>query len=46
MTRILVIANKTLGSSDLLQYIQDRMTRGPCEFTLLVPVVPNAPQSI
>jgi len=42
MSRILVIANKTLGSSDLLQSIRDRMTKGPCEFTLLVPVIPNA----
>jgi hypothetical protein len=37
MSRILVVANRTLGSSDLLQSIQDRMAKGPCEFTLLVP---------
>jgi hypothetical protein len=37
MPRILVVANKTLGSNDLLQAIQDRMAKGPCEFTLLVP---------
>ena len=42
MSRILVVANKTLGSSDLLQSIQDRMTKGPCEFTLLVPAIPHA----
>jgi GABA permease len=42
MSRILVVANKTLGSSDLLQSIQDRMTKGPCEFTLLVPATPHA----
>jgi hypothetical protein len=42
MSRILVVANKTLGSSDLLQSIRDRMTKGPCEFTLLVPVIPHA----
>jgi hypothetical protein len=42
MSRILVVANKTLGSSDLLQSIQDRMIKGPCEFTLLVPAIPHA----
>ena len=42
MSRILVVANKTLGSSDLLQSIQDRMTKGPCEFTLLVPATAHA----
>ena len=42
MSRILVVANKTLDSSDLLQSIRDRMTKGPCEFTLLVPVIPHA----
>ena len=42
MSRILVIANKTLGSSDLLQVIRDRMTEGPCQFTLLVPAIPYA----
>jgi len=42
MSRILVVANRTLGSSELLQSIQDRMSKGPCEFTLLVPAVPHA----
>ncbi len=37
MSRILVVANQTLGGSDLLQSIRDRMTTGPCQFTLLVP---------
>jgi hypothetical protein len=37
MSRILVVASRTLGSTDLLQSIRDRMTKGPCEFTLLVP---------
>jgi hypothetical protein len=37
MSRILVVANITLGSNDLLQSIRDRMTKGPCEFTVLVP---------
>ena len=42
MPRILVVANKTLGSSDLLESIRDRMAKGPCEFTLLVPAAPHA----
>lgn len=42
MSRILVIANQTLGGSDLLQSIRDRMTQGPCEFTLLVPATAHA----
>jgi hypothetical protein len=42
MSRILVVANRTLGSSDLLQSIRDRMTKGPCEFTVLVPAIPHA----
>jgi hypothetical protein len=42
MSRILVVANKTLGSSDLLQSIRDRMANGPCQFTVLVPAIPHA----
>jgi hypothetical protein len=42
MSRILVVANRTLGSNDLLQSIRDRMTKGPCEFTLLVPATAHA----
>ena len=41
MPRVLVVANLTLGDSDLLQSIQDRMDKGPCEFTLLVPATPQ-----
>jgi hypothetical protein len=37
MSRILVVANQTLGGDALLKSVQDRMTEGPCEFTLLVP---------
>ena len=42
MSRILVVANKTLGSNDLLQSIRDRMTKGSCKFTLLVPATAHA----
>jgi hypothetical protein len=42
MSRVLIVANQTLGGSDLLQSIRDRMTKGPCEFTLLVPATAHA----
>ena len=42
MSRILVVANQTLGGSDLLQSVRDRMTQGPCQFTLLVPATAHA----
>jgi nucleotide-binding universal stress UspA family protein len=42
MSRVLVVANQTLGGSDLLQAVRDRMTQGPCEFTLLVPATAHA----
>ena len=42
MPRVLVVANLTLGDSDLLQAIRDRMNKGPCEFTLLVPATPQS----
>jgi hypothetical protein len=37
MSRILVVANQTVGGDALLKFVQNRMTEGPCEFTLLVP---------
>ena len=42
MSRILVVANQSLGGSALLQAISDRMAAGPCTFTLLVPATPRA----
>jgi hypothetical protein len=42
MPQVLVVANKTLGSNDLLQAIKDRMAEGPAQFHLLVPVIPHA----
>jgi hypothetical protein len=42
MSRILVVANRTLGSNDLLQSIRDRMAKGSCQFTLLVPATAHA----
>ena len=39
--QILVVANRTAESPELLAALQDRVTRGPCEFTLLVPETPH-----
>ena len=37
-TRILVVAHKTAATQPLLDAVRDRATRGPCRFTLLVPL--------
>lgn len=37
MSRVLIVANQTLGGKELLESVQGRMAKGPCEFTLLVP---------
>lgn len=42
MSRILVVANQTLGGDALVEALQDRMTAGPCAFTLLVPATTRA----
>ena len=39
--RILVVANRTAESPELLAALQERVTRGPCSFTLLVPETPH-----
>jgi hypothetical protein len=38
---ILVVANRTAESPELLEALRARSVRGPCEFTLLVPATPH-----
>jgi hypothetical protein len=39
--RVLVVANRTAESPELLEALQARTVQGPCEFTLLVPSTPQ-----
>ena len=39
--RVLVVANRTAESPELLTALLARAVRGPCEFTLLVPSTPH-----
>ena len=39
--RVLVVANRTAESPELLEALRSRTVRGPCEFTLLVPSTPH-----
>ena len=41
MHQYLVVANQTLGGTELLDAIRDRMARGPAEFWVLVPATPS-----
>ena len=39
--QVLVVANRTAESPELLTALQERASRGPCAFTLLVPQTPH-----
>ena len=46
MVRVLLVANKTLGSREVSEYVRDRMAKEECQFTLLVPATPRWDQPI
>src|SRR5919112_4995468 len=39
--RVLVVANRTAASDELVQAMKDRAARGPARFTLVVPATPH-----
>lgn len=39
--RVLVVANRTAESPELLDALRTRTLHGPCEFTLLMPATPH-----
>jgi hypothetical protein len=41
VVRVLLVANKTLGSGEVSEFVRERMTRDECQFTLLVPATPR-----
>jgi hypothetical protein len=41
MQRVLVVANQTAESEDLLAALRERSERGDCEFTVLIPATPH-----
>jgi hypothetical protein len=41
MASVLVVANRTAESPELLEALRARAVQGPCEFTLLVPSTPH-----
>lgn len=41
MVRVLLVANKTLGSGEISEFVRDRMAKEDCQFTLLVPATPR-----
>jgi nucleotide-binding universal stress UspA family protein len=41
MQRVLVVANQTAESEELLTALRERAGRGDCEFTVLIPATPH-----
>ena len=44
MSKVLVVANQTAESDELLAALKERAEQGDCEFTLLVPATPHGVQ--
>lgn len=42
MIRVLLVANKTLGSGEVSEFVRSRMEGEECHFTLLVPATPHS----
>jgi len=42
MGSVLLVANKTLGSGEISEFVRDRMAKEECQFTLLVPATPRS----
>jgi GABA permease len=41
-----MVANQTIGSTELTEAVTERLERGPCLFHLVVPVPPTPPSAI
>ena len=41
MVRVLLVANKTLGSGEVSDFVRNRMAEDECQFTLIVPATPR-----
>ncbi len=41
MVRVLLVANKTLGSGEVSEFVRSRIAEEECQFTLLVPATPR-----
>ena len=44
MVEVLLVANKTLGSGEVSEFVRNRMAKEECRFTLLVPATPRPDQ--
>src|ERR1700742_4328388 len=44
--RVLVVANRTAESDELLEALVQRVEKGPVEFFLVVPATPRGPSSV